>query len=848
MMSSSSSAQFIGEARRPSWVSSDDAVKSSKVISNAAASSKKGDDNWRNARKLILELALHAVHPANSDKDVTDAETTADILSAALDAMKGDVENRERLASLTVDVLWYVGLEVSASEGEAEKGMSYSWKRLCEIVKFLESKGAISKTMLASQLELSLVEGSELGDAKAIKKRLVKENTNRYFRQQKYNLLSEESEGYAKLITELQAVDEGNVEAVVRNVQSLVGYFRLDPNRVFDILLDTYERDVTNGAYVRIFDLFKVSDLSQILGFKFQMYQNESAGAQTPHSLFRLAAQLMATNMLQLDDLLPHLVPTTKDMLQSRAGRLAKMEDALKRVGVVSLNKAAAAKDDAKAADASSEIAAAQSSSAKALKLAGNQKCGLVAGLLSIRAWAEAYKLMNAMGGSGASCNKYVAEVVRDDRNVIRELCKLIADTIQPCYQACHANCICLKPSKTPRVEDDAAASFALKPVTSLVEFLPVVSPLLVCAGHRLASSPGLIARILRVLSVLVSKHGPDAESPIIAFPSGDAAVDKSNDSVKRFRIFARIMGCCIFPSISMLSSPNPGLLHELWAVLEHIPFAARYDMYERWRSGEYPRVPTLKLAAKRAKNSAKQVLKRVAKERDAMRIAGRNFAKVAHLHPTVAFSALLDNIQAYDNMIQVVVDAIKYLTPFGFDVLTYLLLTYLANDRSKLKPDGTSHSHWLASLCRFAGALFAKYHGIEIRGVVLYIIKQLKENKSLDLLLIQEMVAKMSGLEAVGQYSENTLLGLAGGMTLRNNARAAPHRGCACVVGAGRRCAAACACRLRAKRHGTSRRAPRPQRAPPSSLTFAVCAQGCTVDGGRWTAYHPGDETAAPA
>ena len=34
-----------------------------------------------------------------------------------------------------------------------------------------------------------------------------------------------------------------------RNIQSLVGYFHLDPNRVCDIVLDAWEVDLTNGGY-----------------------------------------------------------------------------------------------------------------------------------------------------------------------------------------------------------------------------------------------------------------------------------------------------------------------------------------------------------------------------------------------------------------------------------------------------------------------------------------------------------------------------------------------------------------------------------------------------------------------
>eukprot|EP00967_Tisochrysis_lutea_P075662 scaffold102022_cov30-Tisochrysis_lutea.AAC.3 len=99
-------------------------------------------------------------------------------------------------------------------------------------------------------------------------------NTRALYTQQKYNLLREESEGYSKLITELAELPAapgstfgaGSIPAlgssansrdvststracasaaeVVANVQSLIGYFDLDPNRVLDLVLEALEVSV----------------------------------------------------------------------------------------------------------------------------------------------------------------------------------------------------------------------------------------------------------------------------------------------------------------------------------------------------------------------------------------------------------------------------------------------------------------------------------------------------------------------------------------------------------------------------------------------------------------------------
>ena len=49
--------------------------------------------------------------------------------------------------------------------------------------------------------------------------------------QSRFNLLHEETEGYAKLITELATVNDASVQSVSRNICALMRQFNLDPNQ-----------------------------------------------------------------------------------------------------------------------------------------------------------------------------------------------------------------------------------------------------------------------------------------------------------------------------------------------------------------------------------------------------------------------------------------------------------------------------------------------------------------------------------------------------------------------------------------------------------------------------------------
>ena len=100
----------------------------------------------------------------------------------------------------------------------------------------------------------------------------------------------------------------------------------------------------------------------------------------------------------------------------------------------------------------------------------------------------------------------------------------------------------------------------------------------------------------------------------------------------------------------------------------------------------------------------------------------GRYLGKITHGVPSVVFDTILEQIQAYDNLIVPVVDMMKYLTPMSFDVLSYIVLSHLASPtKERLKDDGLNVSLWMQSLSSFCGNLYKKYPSIELVGLLQY-------------------------------------------------------------------------------------------------------------------------------
>lgn len=116
------------------------------------------------------------------------------------------------------------------------------------------------------------------------------------FKQEKFNLLREQNEGYAKLIVNLcesHATRGKTHERTFDDILCLIGalllgyiplkrghsspgQFRLDPNRVTDIVLEAFEHSLDRAdSFCHLLSGLRVtsSDICNIVAFKLQPYQ-----------------------------------------------------------------------------------------------------------------------------------------------------------------------------------------------------------------------------------------------------------------------------------------------------------------------------------------------------------------------------------------------------------------------------------------------------------------------------------------------------------------------------------------------------------------------------------------------
>ena len=93
---------------------------------------------------------------------------------------------------------------------------------------------------------------------------------------------------------------------VIENIQKLIGYFSLDPNRVLDLILSSFQLNLGNfQSYLQLLREFGSRHaIAQLLGFKFQHL--DSLEEPDIKGLFDLAALLIKYQVIDLPDIWGH--------------------------------------------------------------------------------------------------------------------------------------------------------------------------------------------------------------------------------------------------------------------------------------------------------------------------------------------------------------------------------------------------------------------------------------------------------------------------------------------------------------------------------------------------------------
>ncbi|KAF7244895.1 THO complex subunit 2 [Varanus komodoensis] len=659
---------------------------------------------FRGIQQALYELAYHVVK-GNLKHD------------QASNVLNDIIELRDDMPSILADVFCILDIETSCLE---EKSKRDQFMQLVLACLYLVSDTILKERLDPETLEsLGLIKQSQQFNQKS-----VKIKTKLFYKQQKFNLLREENEGYAKLIAELGQDLSGNItsDLILENIKSLIGCFNLDPNRVLDIILEVYEcRPEYDEFFVPLIESYmymcEPQTLCHILGFKFKFYQEPNG--ETPVSLYRVAAVLLQHNLIDLEDLYVHLLPSDNAILEEHKREIGEAKQIVRKLTMVVLS---SEKTEEKEKEKEKE-------EEKTEKPPDNQKLGLLEGMLKIGDWQHAQSIMDQMPPFYATSHKPIAVA----------LCQLLHVMIEPLYRRVGVP-KGAKGTPVPPLQNKRAP----KQVERFEDLRKEVFNMLCYLGPHLSHDPILFAKVVRLGKAFMKEYQSDGS--------------KQEDKEKMELLFSCLLSITdqvLLPSLSLMDC-NACMSEELWGMFKTFPYQHRYRLYGQWKNETYNSHPLLVKVKAQTIDRAKYIMKRLTKEN--VKPSGRQIGKLSHSNPTILFDYILSQIQKYGNLITPVVDSLKYLTSLNYDVL--------------------------ACLASFCGAVFRKYP-IELAGLLQYVANQLKAGKrqdtydpvplfvlmlfhSFDLLILKEVVQKMAGIEITEEMTMEQLEAMTGGEQLK--------------------------------------------------------------------------------
>ncbi|KAK7060210.1 THO2 plays a role in transcriptional elongation [Paramarasmius palmivorus] len=728
---------------------------------------------------------------------------------------------------------------------------------ICSIVKKLLELGILNPTFCRERLDSATLESVGLiPDKLALEKREIRTRTGLFYKQNKFNLLREQSEGYSKLTVELtsnlgpahssitgQPTENrdallGRVKPVWEKIISLIGYFDLDPNKALDIILDVMSVHLTShysfftallflSPWTQLVEWKKQSPgdvamsgidaspyqgksldevlfladqspthssttrkgpsvLAQVLGFKFAHYQSPEIQERPPKSLYLTAAILIREGFIELEDLYPHLSPSDDDMGKAHD---AYKKDVQNRIqGAKSSQLAMAAPLESGGSKAKAP-APAEPKKAAEPKDPPNQKAGLVGALLAVGALRPAIAILTKF-----------TWLVDAHPELADLLIRILKHSLNPLYGAhfvskglpgfstprsrygttgvmsppSRKHTLTLWAPTPPNTQSTEFVFFypdwvdSVPICTNLSDIADVIEPLMRFVGPHIYRDTMFITKLTRLgqkqLAVTV---------PMDPLTKTQISEPDPQDPIRVF--WFKILRLYLLPALPLIRG-NAVCPVDIWNVIRFYEVTDRWRLYGEWRSSTYKSHPELRIREVQADRESKGILRRLS--HNTIDSLSGPVAKLVHSNPCIFFTNCVNQIMAYDNLANVVIQALRYVTNFGFDTLVFIVLDALSNpNKERVKDDGVNTSDWLQSLASFAGMVFRRF-ATNIAPYITYIVHQLQAGQTTEIVVLRELIWKMAGIEPLPSLSDSQIAAMAGGPTLRIEAIASSIRG----------------------------------------------------------------------
>ncbi|KAK9256591.1 transcription factor/nuclear export subunit protein 2-domain-containing protein [Lipomyces tetrasporus] len=634
---------------------------------------------------------------------------------------------------------------------------------------------------------------------------VIRANTSVLYKQKRFNLLREASEGYAKLVVEVHSASYvphsmSLVNSTSRNIVSIIGYFDLDPNRALDIFLDVFAVNMVANcpfflallksspwwprtpAIANSIEEINVGGnalAASLLGFKLQSYV--TASEPVPDNLIMLIAVLVKEGFICLADIYPHVAPPDEDMLAEKERWKKNLEETAYMATASALALAAPLADDTTPANDRNRDKPVPEKEERQEKTNDLpvQKAQLVSSLLAVGAIWPALFILSKFPFLAAAfpdvadvMNIIISHIITPFYESIRTFKPVISSTDNvkklPAEHARQLSLVSPKPASTRRVlsplkrseRADTTYRFfydswsvGIKQIETVDDLVYYSDLLVKYSGSYISRDSILFTKLCRIVNHFLNEYEKTKDLPDVE-PKFDA-----DFWLQYFRTY-------LLPAISLFD-PNPGVMHEVAGLLLHYEYPVRYSVYGEWYTVLLKNLPELRVAASKAEKETKNILKRLSKTNT--REMMRQLARVSIANPITSLMVLVSQVESYDNLSGLVVEAARYFTAIGWDALPFVIMMHLTSGRGTVQVDGVTERQWLQSLASFTAKLCKEYAMMNPTPLLQYLQRQLHKSNSSDILLLQELVQQMAGIVPMTNLTDTQLDGLSGGRRIRS-------------------------------------------------------------------------------
>jgi THO complex subunit 2 len=622
----------------------------------------------------------------------------------------------------------------------------------------------IPRGMVLEKLPLQMIKQADLGEGSLFALRFNKANTEMYYAQKKFNLFREENEGFSKALTLIASIareSHDNLSPTQRDSMtssslfSLIGEFKLDPNRILDVLLDALIAAADLQPSLSILAHFNRTHLLNLLGLKIQKVsevmakwevekekerekEKEKENPYPGSALFVTLARLTHLQIVSIPDILEWCSPAMDTMPALLDAYCQLVERNCRRTG---LSTSATSGGSAEGQTMSMSISASVGVASALRDIAANETPCLLYHLTSTGAFLAACCMDSAseawqlLGEGRAIRLAPVAMVPAVEAALLHQLRQQLTPLMRGGF-----------PDFTwPTIvkEEAEASTSTVTATTALARLLaPNLIRLCLCSGTALAADPALFQQYLTALY----HYGKE--------------IKRSEEWTAFQQPLATLLAEAFLPSLACLPG-NGQCAHDVWCCLSLLPSFQRHLIYQQFRRLQREH-PQLQVVDQGVGKESKRLMRRLTASSTQMKSYAMILANLSLANPLSLCQPIMEQIQTYPGTVAAtIVDCFQHASALTRDVLMFLLVEKFSTPEEELpkrKSDGLHLAEWFANAVVFAGLFGRKYPSTDIQPLLRYLCASLRDGAYVNVHLLSALLLYMGEVEVMEDLSPTQL------------------------------------------------------------------------------------------